>query len=103
MDTKNIFHKMITKLFEYIMAAELAASTNTPQIMARNKQESLYIHKKPYHTHSISAEAILFERIDAEFIIYQNTVDRTEITDDFDVLNWFQIQKIKFPMLTCFT
>ena len=27
----------------------------------------------------------------------------TEITDDFDVLNWFEIQQMKFLMLTRFT
>ena len=26
----------------------------------------------------------------------------TEITDDFDVLNWFQIQQMQFPMMTRF-
>ena len=41
--------------------------------------------------HSISSEEILLDRIDAKFVIYQNTVAGTEITDDFDVLNWFQI------------
>ena len=42
------------------------------------------------------------ERIRAEFFIYQNMVAGTEITDDFDVMNWFQIQKMQFPMLTRF-
>ena len=51
---------------------------------------------------SLSSEAILLERISAEFFIYQNMVAGTEITDDFDVLNWFQIQKMKFPILTRF-
>ena len=51
---------------------------------------------------SLSSEAILLERIRAKFGKYQNMVAGTEITDDFDVLNWFHIQKIKFPMLTCF-
>ena len=50
--------------------------------------------------HSISAEAIILERIGAEFIIYQNTVAGTEITDDFDVLNWFHIHQMKSSMLT---
>ena len=40
------------------------------------------------------SEAILWERIRAEFVIYQNMVAGTEITDDFDVLNWFQIQQM---------
>ena len=52
--------------------------------------------------HSLSSEAILLERIGAEFVIYQNTVAGTEITDGFDVLNWFQIHQIKPPMLTRF-
>ena len=51
---------------------------------------------------SLSYEAILLERIGAEFFIYQNMVADTEITDNFDVLNWFQIQQIQFPMLTFF-
>ena len=50
--------------------------------------------------HSLLYEAILFERTGAKFVIYQNTVAGTEITDDFAVLNWFQIQQMKFPMLT---
>ena len=48
------------------------------------------------------SEAILLERIRAEFVIYQNMVAGTEITDDFDVLNWFQIQQMQFSMLTRF-
>ena len=52
--------------------------------------------------HYIFSEAILLERIGAKFFINQNTVYGTEITDDFDVLNWFQIQKMQFPMLTRF-
>ena len=38
----------------------------------------------------------------AEFFIYQSMVAGREITDDFDVLNWFQIQQIQFPMLSRF-
>ena len=52
--------------------------------------------------HYISDEATLLERIGAEFFIYQNMVAWKDITDDFDVLNWFQIQQIKFSILTCF-
>ena len=52
--------------------------------------------------HSLSSEAILLERIRDEFVIYQNMVTGTEITDDFDVLNWFQIQQMQFPMLQRF-
>ena len=40
---------------------------------------------------------------DYEFVTYQNVVAGTEITDDFDVLNWFQKQQMKFPMLNRFT
>ena len=46
--------------------------------------------------HSLSSEAIILERIFAEFVIYQNNVY-------FYVLNWFYIQQMKFPMLTSFT
>ena len=52
--------------------------------------------------HSLSSEAILLERIGSEFVIYQNRVTGKEITEYFDVLNWFQIQQIKFPVLTRF-
>ena len=52
--------------------------------------------------HSLSSEAILFERIRAEFVIYQNMAAGEKITDDFYVLNWFQIQQMQFPMLTRF-
>ena len=52
--------------------------------------------------HSLLFEATLLERIRAKFVIYQNMVAGTEITDDFDVLNWFQIQQMQFPMLTRF-
>ena len=41
--------------------------------------------------HAISADEIILERIGAEFVIYQNEVAGIEITNDFDVLNWFQI------------
>ena len=53
--------------------------------------------------HSIQYEAILWGRIGAKFVIYQNKVSGTEITNDFDALNWFHIQKIQFPMLTQFS
>ena len=52
--------------------------------------------------HSLSSEAILLQMICAEFVIYQNMVSGTEITDDFDVMNWFQIQQMQLPMLTRF-
>ena len=53
--------------------------------------------------HYLLSEAIIWERIGAEFVIYQNMVAGTEITDDSDVLNWFQIQQMKLTMLTHFT
>ena len=84
------------------MATELAVHPNTPQILVRNNEDSLYFNKNPNRMHSLLSEAGLLERICAEFIIYQTMVARTEITDDFDVLNWFQIQKMKFPILTRF-
>ena len=52
--------------------------------------------------HSLLSEVILLERIGAEFVVYQNTVAGTEITYDFDVWNWLQIQQIQFPVLTQF-
>ena len=52
--------------------------------------------------HSHSSEAILLEKIGAEFAIYQNMVAGTEITDDLDAMNWFQIQQMQFPTLTRF-
>ena len=84
------------------MAAELAFHPNTPQILVRKNEDSLYFNNNPNRMHSLSSEAILLERIRAEFFIYQNMVAETEITDDFDVMNWFQIQKMQFPMLTRF-
>ena len=52
--------------------------------------------------HFLLSKAILLERIGAKFVIYQNMVTGTEITDNFDVLNWFQIQQMEFTMLTRF-
>ena len=49
------------------------------------------------------SEAILLERIGAKFVIYKNMVAGTEITDDFYVLNCFQIQKMQFPVLRRFS
>ena len=70
--------------------------------MGRKNEESLYFHNNPNRIHSLSSDAILLERIGAQFIIYQNTVAGAEITDNFDVLNWFQIQRIKLPMMKRF-
>ena len=85
------YHFQMPKFCDCIMAAELAVNTITPQILVCNNQESLYLHNNPNHRHSLSAESILLERIGAEFVIYQNEVAGIEITNDFDVLNWFQI------------
>ena len=91
----------MAKLCEYIMDAELSVHPNTPHILVRNNGDYLYFNKNPKRMHYLSSEEILLDRINAEFIIYQNTVAGTEITDDFDVLNWFHTQQMKFPMLTC--
>ena len=101
-DTKVLVQKMMPKFYEYIMAAELAVHPNTPHILVRNNEYSLYFHNNPNYINYLSSEAILLESIGDEVVIYQHTVDRTEITDDFDVLNWLQIQKMKLPMLTRF-
>ena len=77
------------------MDAEISINPNTPHILVGNKEESLYFHRNPNRMHYPSAEEIFLERIGAKFVIYQNTVAGTEITDDFDVLNWFHIQKMK--------
>ena len=80
------------------MAAELAVHTHTPNILVCNNEDSLYFKNSPNSMYSLSSEAILLERIRAKFVIYQNMVAGTEITDDFDVLNWFQIQQMKFSI-----
>ena len=84
------------------MAAELAVHPNTSHILVRKTEDYLYFHNNPNRMHSLLSEAILLDRIRYEFVIYQNMVSGTEITDDFYVLNWFQIQKMQFPMLTRF-
>ena len=68
----------------------------------RNNEDYIYFHNNPNRMHSLSSEAIILERIGAEFVIYQNTVSGTEIIDGFDVLNWFHIQQMKSPMLSRF-
>ena len=90
-DTKALVHHMMPNLYEYIMATELSVHPNTPHILVVNNEESLYFHNNPNRMHSLSSEEILLESIGIEFVIYQNTVAGTEITDDFDVLNWFHI------------
>ena len=101
-DTKTLVQHMMPNFYEYIMAAELSVHKNTPLILVGNNQYYLYFHNNPNRMHSLLYEAIILERIGSEFVIYQNTVSGTEITDNFDVLNWFQIQQMKFPMLTRF-
>ena len=80
---------MMPKFYDFIMAAELSVNPSTPQILVVNNQWSLYFNNNPNRRHSLSAEAIILERIYAEFITYKNTVAWIKITDDFDVLNWF--------------
>ena len=82
---------MMPKLYEYIMDAELVVHPNTPNILVRKNEYSLFFHNKTNRMDSISYEAILLDRIGAEFVIYQDMVTGTEITDDFDAMNWFQI------------
>ena len=65
-DTKVLVQQMMPKLYEYIMAAELAVHTNTPQILVRNNEDSLYFHNNPNRVHSLSSEAIILERIGAD-------------------------------------
>ena len=67
-----------------------------------NNEEFLYFHNNPNRMYSLLSEAIFLERIGADFFIYQNMVAGTEITNDFDVLNWFHIPKMKIIMLTQF-
>ena len=87
-DTKVLVQKTMPKFYEYIMAAELDVHPNTPHILVRNNEDYLYFNNNPNRMHSLSSEAILLERIGAKFVIYQNTVSVTEITDDFYVPNW---------------
>ena len=101
-DTKVLVQKMMPKFYEYIVSEKLAVHPNTPHILVRNNEDSIYLHNNPNRMNSLSSEEILLERIGDEFLIYQNMVVGIEITDDFDVLNFFQIQKIQFPMLTRF-
>ena len=93
---------MMTKFYEYIMAAELAIHPNTLQILVRNNEDSVYFNNNPNCMHYLSSEATLLKRIRAKFVIYQNMVAGTEMTDYFDVLDWFQIQQMQSPMLTRF-
>ena len=86
-DTKVLVQQMMPKFYELIMAAELDFHSNTPQILVRNNEDSLYFHNNPNRMHSLLSEAIFLGSIGAEFIIYQNMVSGTEITDYFDVLN----------------
>ena len=62
------------KFYEYTMDAEIAVHPNTTQILVRNNEEYLYFHNNPNCMQYILSEAILLEKIGAEFVIYQNTV-----------------------------
>ena len=88
-DNKVLVQPMMPKFYEYIMSEELAVHTNTPHTVVGKNEESLYSHNNHNRVYSLSSEAILLERIGADFVIYPNTVAGTEITDYFDVLNWF--------------
>ena len=90
------------KFYKYIMSEEIAVNPNTLQVLVGNNQEYLYLHNNPNRMHYLPSEEIILESIDDKFVIYQNAVTGIEITDDFGVMNWFQIQQIKFPMLTWF-
>ena len=103
MDTRILVQKMMPKFYEYSMSEELSVNKNTPQIIVGKNEEYLYFHNNYNRMHSLLAKAILLERIGAMFIIYQNMVAGKEITDDFDVLNWFQIKQTRLPMMTQFT
>ena len=100
MDSKLCSHDSFIELGHHLLEKYFGVNPNTPQILVRNNEESIYFHNNPNQMNSISSEAIFLDRIGAEFVIYQNTVAGTEITDDFDVLDWFQIHKMKPPMLT---
>ena len=52
-DTKILVQNMMPNLYEYIMAAELAVHPNTPQILVRNNEDSLYFHKNPNLMHCL--------------------------------------------------
>ena len=90
MDTKTLVQKMIIKFYEYIMAAELSVNPNTPFILVGNNKEYLYFPNNHRCMHSLLSEAILLDRNGSKFVIHQNTVAGTEITDNFGFLNWFQ-------------
>ena len=76
---------MMPKFYRYIMAAELAVNPNTPHILVRNNEDSLYIDNNPNRMHSLLSESILLESVRAEFVIYQNMVAGIEMTNYFDV------------------
>ena len=86
-DTKVLGQQMMPKFYEYTIAVELAVHPNTPQILVLNNEYPLYLHNNPNRMHSIFSEAILLEGIFAKFVIYQNMVAGTEITDNFYVMD----------------
>ena len=93
-DTKVLVQQMMPKFCDYIMAAELAVHPNTPQILVSKNAESLYFNNNPNCMHSLLSEVLLLESIGAELVIYQNMIAGIEITDYFDVLNWFHIKQM---------
>ena len=46
-DTKVLGQQMIPKFYEYTIAVELAVHPNTPQILVRNNEYSLYFNNNP--------------------------------------------------------
>ena len=88
-DTKTLVHQMMPKFYEYIMATELAANPNTTHILVGTNKESLYLHNNPDSMRFLFDETILLDTIGAKFVIYQNTIAGTKITDHFDRMNCF--------------
>ena len=50
-DTKTIVLKIIPKLYDYIMASEIAFSPSNPQILVGNNKECLYFNNNPNFRH----------------------------------------------------
>ena len=77
MDTKKIVQQVIPKFYDYIVAAELSENQNTPLIIVGNNQEYLYFHNNPNNRDSPMYEAIILDKIDAEFFKHQNAAAGT--------------------------
>ena len=68
---------MMPKFYNCIMAAELAVNPSTPHILVGNNQWYLYSNNNLNRRRSLSDESTLLDRIDAEFVTYQNTIAGT--------------------------